>query len=198
MKGKWIVPIVLLLCLLGCAGNRTFWMDISYMPGPSVEKAERREVVAVNPFKDIRGDGTRLGDWARPRGRVDTFMASKPIDQAVTEAIANYFRSRGYRVVPYDGWDLKPVSLSGIPADLVVGGEVINLKSEAWTTVRTKVKVLVQLQIHVGRVAERKVLSQKMEISKEILGVTSRPERIEETLNKELSEAIDRVFQGIL
>jgi len=96
------------------------------------------------------------------------------------------------------GWDLKPGSLSRIPADLVVGGEVIQLKSEAWTTVRTKVKVHVQLQIHLGRVAERKVLSQKMEISKEILGVTSRPERIEETLNRELSEAIDRVFQGIL
>jgi hypothetical protein len=196
MKGKWIVSIVLFFCLLGCAGNRTFWMDIRYMP--SVEKADRGEVIAVNPFKGIGGDGTRLGDWVRPRGRVDTFMASKPIDQAVTEAIANYFRSRGCRVVPYEGWDLKPGSLSGIPADLVVGGEVINLKSEAWSTVRTKVKVLVQLQIHVGRVAEGKVLSQKMEISKEILGVTSRPERIEETLNKELSEAIDRVFQGIL
>jgi uncharacterized lipoprotein YajG len=198
MKGKWIVSIALLFCLLGCAGNRTYWMDIRYMPEPSVEKAERGEVIAVNPFTNIRGDGTRLGDWVRPRGRVDTFMASKPIDQAVTEAIANYFRSRGYRVVPYEGWDLKPGSLSGIPADLVVGGEVINLKSEAWSTVRTKVKVLVQLQIHLGKVAERKVLSQKMEISKEVLGVTSKPERIEETLNKELSEAIDRVFQGIL
>jgi uncharacterized lipoprotein YajG len=198
MKGKWIVSIALLFCFLGCAGNRTYWMDIRYMPEPSVEKAKRREVIAVNPFTDTRGDGTRLGDWVRPRGRVDTFMASKPIDQAVTEAIANYFRSRGYRVVPYEGWDLKPGSLSRIPADLVVGGEVINLKSEAWSTVRTKVKVLVQLQIHLGKVAERKVLSQKMEISKEVLGVTSKPERIEETLNKELSEAIDRVFQGIL
>jgi hypothetical protein len=93
---------------------------------------------------------------------------------------------------------LKPESLSRVPADLVVGGEVVKLKSEAWTTVRTKVRVLVQLQIHVGRVTEGKVLSQKMEISKEIVGVRSRPERIEETLNKELSEAIDRVFQGIL
>jgi len=198
MKAKWICLLVLLLCFWGCAGSRTFWMDIRYMPGPSVEKAERGEVVAVNPFKDVSGDGTRLGDWTRPRGQVDTFMASKPVDQAVTEAISNYFRSRGYRVVPHVGWDLKPGSLSHIPADLVVGGEVIQLKSEAWTTVRTKVKVHVQLQIHLGRVAERKVLSQKMEISKEILGVTSRPERIEETLNKELSEAIDRVFQGIL
>jgi len=50
----------------------------------------------------------------------------------------------------------------------------------------------------VGKVTERKVLSQKMEISKEIVGVGSRPASIEETLNKELSEAIDRVFQGIL
>jgi hypothetical protein len=64
--------------------------------------------------------------------------------------------------------------------------------------VRTRVKVFVQLQIHVGRVNEGKVLSQKMEISKEIVGVRSRVDRIEETLNKELSEAIDRVFQGIL
>jgi hypothetical protein len=80
----------------------------------------------------------------------------------------------------------------------VVGGEIIHLKSEAWTTVRTRVQVHVQLQIYVGKVREGKVLGQKMEISKEILGVTSRPERIEETLNMELSEAIDRVFRGIL
>jgi len=50
----------------------------------------------------------------------------------------------------------------------------------------------------VGKVGEKKVLSQKMEISKEIVGVTSRPESIEEALNKELSEAIDRIFEGIL
>ena len=198
MKAKWIYPLVLLLSLWGCAGGRTFWMDIRYIPGPLVEKAERGEVVAVNAFRDIRGDRERLGDWARPRGRVDTFMASKPVDQAITEAVSSYFLSRGYRVVPHMGWDLKPESLSRIPADLVVGGEVIHLKSEAWTTVRTKVKVHLQLRIHVGRVTEGKVLSQKMEISKEIIGVTSSPERIEETLNKELSEAIDRVFQGIL
>jgi hypothetical protein len=125
-------------------------------------------------------------------------MTSKPVDQAVTKAISDYFLSRKYRVINYPGWDLSPESLSGIPADLVVGGDIIHLKSEAWTTVRTRVKVHVQLQIHVGKVRERKVLSQKMEISKEIVGVTSRPENIEEALNKELSEAIDRVFQGIL
>jgi hypothetical protein len=125
-------------------------------------------------------------------------MASKPVDQAVTDAISGYFLLRGYRVVNYTGWDLSPESLSGIPANLVVGGEVIHLESDAWTSVRTRVKVLVQLQIYVGKVSEGKVLSQKMEISKEIIGVTSRPERVEETLNQELSEAIDRVFQGIL
>jgi uncharacterized lipoprotein YajG len=198
MKGKWIYPLVLLLSVWGCAGSRTFWMDIRYLPGPSVEKAEQGRVVAVNTFKDIRKDGERLGDWTRPKGRVDTFMASKPVDQAVTEAIADYFLSRGYRVVPHTGWDLTPEGLSGIRTDLVVGGEVIRLESEAWTTVRTRVKVHVQLQIRVGKVAEGKVLGQKMEISKEIVGVTSRPDRIEETLNRELSEAIERVFQSIL
>lgn len=198
MKGKWIFPLVLLFYLWGCAGSRTFWMDIRYLPGPSVEKAEQGRVVAVDAFKDIRKDGERLGDWTRPKGRVDTFMASKPVDQAVTEAIADYFLSRGYRVVRHAGWDLTPEGLSGIPADLVVGGEVIRLESGAWTTVRTRVKVHVQLQIHVGKVAEGKVSGQKMEISKEIVGVTSRPDRIEETLNRELSEAIERVFQGIL
>ena len=198
MKGKWLYLVVLLLSVWGCAGSRTFWMDIRYLPGPSVEKAEQGRAVAVNAFKDMRKDGERLGDWTRPKGRVDTFMASKPVDQAVTEAIADYFLSRGYRVVPHRGWDLTPEGLSGIPADLVVGGEVIRLESGAWTTVRTRVKVHVQLQIHVGKVAEGKVSGQKMEISKEIVGVTSRPDRIEDTLNRELSEAIERVFQGIL
>ena len=198
MKGKWIYPLIFLSYLWGCAGSRTFWMDIRYIPGSLAQKAERGQVVAVNGFRDIKGDRARVGDWTRPKGRVDTFMASKPVDQAVTEAVSEYFLSRGYRVIPYTGWDLGPESLSNIPADLVVGGEVIHLKSDAWTTVRTRVKVHVQLQIHVGKVAERKVLSQKMEISKEIVGVKSSPARIEETLNKELSEAIDRVFQGIL
>ncbi|UCD71009.1 MAG: hypothetical protein JSW70_08390 [Syntrophobacterales bacterium] len=198
MKEKWIYPLALLFYLLGCAPSRTFWMDIRYLPGTLAEKADQQQVVAVNPLKDIREDRARLGAWTRPKGRVDTFMASKPVDQAVTEALSDYFLSRGFRVIPYTSWDFRPESLSRIPADLVVGGEIIRLESEAWTTIRTKVKVHVQLQIHVGKVTERKVLSQKMEISKETVGVTSRPERIEETLNKELSEAIDRVFQGIL
>jgi uncharacterized lipoprotein YajG len=198
MKGKWLYLLVLLLSAWGCAGSRTFWMDIRYQPGPSVEKAEQGRIVAVNAFKDMRKDGERLGDWTRPKGRVDTFMASKPVDQAVTEAIADYFLSRGYRVVPHTGWDLTPEGLSGIPVDLVVGGEVIRLESGAWTTVRTRVKVHVELQMHVGNVAEGKVSGQKMEISKEIVGVASSPDRIEDTLNRELSEAIERVFQGIL
>jgi len=198
MKRKWIYPFVILFSLWGCAASLTFWMDIRYLPGPLVEKEERGQVVAVNAFRDIEEERARLGDWTRPRGRVDTFMASTPVDHSVTKAISDYFLSRGYRVIPYTDWDLKPESLSSIPADLVVGGEIIHLKSDAWTTIRTRVKVHVQLTIHVGKITERKVLSQKMEISKEIVGVKSSPARIEETLNKELSEAIDRVFQGIL
>jgi uncharacterized lipoprotein YajG len=173
-------------------------MDIQYLSGPFSENVEGKRVVAINALKDIREDRARLGAWTRPRGRVDTFMASKPVDQAVTEAISEYFISRKYRVIEYTDWDLSPEGLSRIPADLVVGGEVIHLESNAWTSVRTKVNVHVQLQIHVGKVSEGKVLRQKMEISKEIVGVTSKPERIEETLNQELSEAIDRVFQGML
>ncbi|MCK5553117.1 MAG: hypothetical protein KAJ09_08230, partial [Deltaproteobacteria bacterium] len=126
-------------------------MDIRYIPGPSAKKTDREKVVAVNAFRDVGSDTERLGEWTRPKGRVDTFMSSKPVDQAVTKAISDYFVSRGYRVVPYTDWDLKPESLSRIRADLVVGGEVLKLKSEAWTSVRTRVKVFVQLQIHVGR-----------------------------------------------
>ena len=48
------------------------------------------------------------------------------------------------------------------------------------------------------KVKEEQVVAQKMEISKEIVGVTSKPERIEAALNRELSEAIERVFQGVL
>jgi hypothetical protein len=199
MKGKWFWALALFFFLLGCGASRTYWMDIQYLSGPIAENVEGKRIVAVNTFKDIREDRARLGAWTRPKGRLDTFMASKPVDQAVTEAVSDYFRLRKYRVISSTGWDLSPESLSRIPADLVVGGEVILLKSEAWTTtLRTKVNVHVQLQIHVGKVKEGKVLRQKMEISKEIVGVTSRPERIEETLNQELSEAIDRVFQGIL
>ena len=198
MKGKWFSAFALFLYLLGCGASRTYWMDIQYLSGSFSENVEGKRVVAINALKDIRKDRARLGAWTRPRGRVDTFMASKPVDQAVTEAISDYFISRRYRVIEYADWDLTPEGLSRIPADLVVGGEIIHLESNAWTGVRTKVNVHVQLQIHVGKVSEGKVLRQKMEISKEIVGVTSRPERIEETLNQELSEAIDRVFQGML
>ncbi|NIS60817.1 MAG: hypothetical protein GTO13_09000 [Proteobacteria bacterium] len=198
VKEKWFWALVLFFSLLGCGASRTYWMDLQYLSGPIAENVEGKQIVAVSGFTDIREERDRLGAWTRPRDRLDTFMASKPVDQAVTQAISDYFLSRKYRVVNYTGWDLSPESLSRIPADLVVGGEIIQLKSEAWTSLRTKVRVHVQLQIHVGKVREGKVLRQKMEISKEIVGVTSSPERIEETLNKELSEAIDRVFQGVL
>lgn len=198
MKEKWFWALVLIFSLLGCGASRTYWMDLQYLSGPLAENVEGKQIVAVTVFRDIREERDRLGAWTRPRDRLDTFMASKPVDQAVTQAISDYFLSRKYRVVNYTGWDLSPESLSRIPADLVVGGEIIQLKSEAWTSLRTKVRVHVQLQIHVGKVREGRVLRQKMEISKEIVGVTSRPEKIEEMLNKELSEAIDRVFQGVL
>ncbi len=198
MSGKWFWTLVLLSSVWGCGASRTYWMDIQYLSDPVSKNGGKGRVVAINAFKDTREDRNQLGTWVRPRGQVVAFMASKPVDQAVTEAISGYFRLRGYQVVSSTGWDLRPESLSRIPADLVVGGEIIHLKSEAWTTVRTRVQVHVQLQIYVGKVREGEVLGQKMEISKEILGVTSRPERIEETLNMELSEAIDRVFQGIL
>lgn len=198
MKGRWLWVLALLFSVWGCAVSRTFWMDIRYLPESSQEKIKESRVVAINPFRDMRKDGVRLGAWTRPRGRVDTFMASKPVDQAVTEAISGYFRSRGYRVIEYADWDLRPESLSGISADYVVGGEINRLDGDAWTSVRTRVQLHVQLQIHVGKVKEEKVVGQKMEISKEIVGVTSKPERIEAALNRELSEAIERVFQGIL
>ncbi len=198
MRIKWFWTLVLLSSVWGCGASRNYWMDIQYLSDPVSKHGGKGRVVAINAFKDIREDRNQLGTWLRPRGQVVTFVASKPVDQAVTEAISRYFRLRGYQVVSSTGWDLRPESLSRIPAELVVGGEIIHLKSEAWTTVRTKVQVHVQLQIYVGKVSEGKVLGQKMEISKEILGVTSRPERVEDTLNKELSEAIDRVFQGIL
>ncbi len=198
MKGRWVWFLVLLFFVLGCVASRTFWMDIQYLPGSSLEKVKEPRIVAVNPFRDMRKDGVRLGAWTRPRDRVDTFMASKPVDQAVTKAISDYFLSRGYRVIDYADWDLKPESLSHISADYVIGGEIIRLESDAWTSVRTRVKLYVQLQIHVGKVKEGRVEGQKMEISKEIVGVTSKPEKIEEALNGELSEAIERAFRGIL
>lgn len=198
MKGRWLWVLALLFFIWGCAGSRTFWMDIRYLPGSSQEKIKESRVVAISPFRDMRKDGVRLGAWTRPRDRVDTFMASKPVDQAVTEAISGYFRSRGYRVVEHADWDLRPESLSRISADYVVGGEINRLNGDAWTSVRTRVQLHVQLQIYVGKVKEEKVVGQKMEISKEIVGVTSKAERIEAALNQELSEAIERAFQGIL
>jgi hypothetical protein len=62
-------------------------MDIQYIPGPSAQKTGREKVVAVNAFRDVGSDTERLGEWTRPKGRVDTFMSSKPVDHAVSKAI---------------------------------------------------------------------------------------------------------------
>ena len=156
-----------LLLLTACAGARTFVVDLTYVPqSPPVLKAEKT-VVAIAPFMDKRDGKRDVGVRTKLDGSVDQFItAPDSVSEQVRKAVERYLRANGFQTVAISEWDFRPESLSGMEADLVVGGEVRRLWIDAESMVgRTVIHTDLEITVCLGRPQENKVFQQKMEMS---------------------------------
>jgi len=189
-----------LLLLTACAGARTFVVDLTYVPqSPPVLEAEKT-VVAIAPFMDKRHGTRNVGLRRKLDGSVDQFVtAPDSVSEQVRKAVGRYLRANGFQTVAISEWDLQPESLSGMEADLVVGGEIRRLWIDAESMVgRTVIHSDLEITVCLGRPKENKVFQQKMQMSQENTEIVFSPDQVEKRLNEGLSEIIESVFESLM
>ncbi len=195
----WQFALIFLL-LAACGGRKTYPVDLRYVPQtPPSLKAEKAKV-AVAPVINKRSTRNDVGIRKKLDGSVDQFTtAPTTVSEGVQKAIEKFLRAHGFTVVETPEWDFKPESLSRIDAHLVVGGEINRFWSRAESKVgRTIVRTELDLTIYLGKPEEGKVLSQSVEIDREVTQIIFSSDKIEKTLNESLSEAIESAFAKLL
>ncbi|MDY7031461.1 MAG: hypothetical protein SVY10_06070 [Thermodesulfobacteriota bacterium] len=196
---------ILLICLIpGCAGSKTYLIDLKYIPDQSELKDNRSGkpvTIGIKTFEDSRLEKENLGKRIRTGGKVDIFKPYLvPVNQAVTQAVKDHLIAKGHEVVEILNWDLTPETLSDVLQDvqLVVGGTVESLRSEVESSItRTRIQSNVKLVVYIGNIKENKVITKKIESMPEVTGVLFNPKKVGESLNQTITEAIERIFKDI-
>jgi len=199
---KLIVLLLFLvfLVLSACGASRTYLVDINYVPQiPPTLKVEPT-TVAVAPFMDGRSHGNDVGIRNKLDGSFDRYTtAPATVGEAIRKAVERFLRGNDLKTVNIETWDLRPESLSQMETDMVVGGEISRFWVQADSMAgRTIIKTDIELTIYVGMPREGKVLSQKMQLSREITHIIFSSEKLEEMLNESLSDVIESAFAELL
>ena len=200
---KWLIRCQLLwlfLLLSACGGKKAYLVELNYMPQVPPRVGMSEAAVALAPFIDLRTNKEDVGIRTKLDGGVDRYITSPgSVREGVEKAVERFLRSNRYRILGTVGWDLRPESLSGVSADLVVGGEIYRFWGQADSMVgRTVIKTELEMAIYVGKPRERRVHQQKMELSREVTQLRFSPEKMEEMLNESLSEVIESAFAKLL
>ena len=196
--------MLLMLAILGCASGKIYLINLKYVPEKTTTQAihpEKPLTIGVQTFEDARRNKDDVGRRIRLRGQVDIFRSDLvPINEAVTQAVRDYLKSRGHRVVDIQRWDLSAGGLSAVPdtIDRVIGGKVEVLWTEAESFVtHTKIKSRVKLLIYIGKVEKRKVIMRKVESTPEMTEILFRPGRVAKSLNETTTQVIERLLDDL-
>jgi len=195
----WQFALIFLL-FSACGASRTYLVDLKYVPQTPPGLKAKPKIVAVAPFIDMRSHKNDVGIGKKRDGSVDRYTTAPiTVSEGVKKAVEKFLRNNGLEVVEIQEWDLKPESLSKIDAEMVVGGQINRFWSQADSmTGRTLIKTELELVVYVGKPQERKVLSQKIEMDREITQIIFSSGKIEEILNESLSEIIESAFAKLL
>ena len=191
---------LLLVSISGCMGGRTLSIDVSYdtqrAPESPFAGAPELEVVLI-PFEKAGGVKDVFGRWVGLRGKEDKLRSSKPVEDAVTDALAAYLKKVGFDVTMAPrGTD--PESYTSVPPDIVMHGTVEAFSTEAESVLgSTKIKTEVRLRVLIVNVRDGSRLTVNVEGSSEPVTVVSfDPDVFRDTVNEVLSEAVERIFSG--
>ncbi|MFH1625535.1 MAG: hypothetical protein ABID54_10345 [Pseudomonadota bacterium] len=196
--------VLVILSVVGCAGGRIYLVNLKYLPEKTTGQAIRRDkplTVGVQTFEDLRTKKDDVGRRVRLQGQVDVFRSDPvPINEAVTQAVRDYLKSRGYRVVDIQNWDLSPEGLSAIPENIhrVIGGKVEALWTEAESFLtHTKIKSRVKLLVCIGKVEKRKVITREVESTPEMTEILFSPGTVGKSLNETTIQVIERTLDDL-
>ena len=197
MKVKVFSPLALfvMIFVVACTGVRIYSIPLSYQPRKTFPSLQQKfgSSVGIAPFKDERQDKSHIGIHFPLQG-LATYFESLPIplERALQKSFRDALSWSGVKVVPVSTWDGTPGSLKDIDADSVVTVEIKKFWTEGKASLlRTHIRSRVQLVIYFGVKSEGKVFTRNVEMEKEVTVVRSTPERVEEIINRILSDAFD-------
>ncbi|NWG03212.1 MAG: hypothetical protein HXY44_10205 [Syntrophaceae bacterium] len=191
-----------ILCLgfyvLGCAKAGTHSLSLRYQPTKEFSSLQQKigSTLAMAPFEDQRSDTLYIGLHTTARGEAHYFKSDPfPLEKAIQESLSNVLIRYGVKILPLSHWDGRPESLKNMETDSVLMVEI----KKFWTdgeasTFKTKMKVAVQLTLHLGVKKEGKVFTRNVEAEREMTVARSTPEKVEAMINQILAD----IFDGFL
>jgi hypothetical protein len=193
-----LVLFCLMATLHGCAGSRTYLIEVKYIGQKGSPRTSL--MVGVCPFEDLRGkvQPGEIGLRHRRGKEVDFLKAEgMSVSQSVTRAVKDYFSERGYKVTDYAQWNKDLQGLSGAPKaiSLVVGGNIESFMVEARSGIAvTKTTYRVKLVAFIGQVPQKKVVIRTVESAPTTKGMGFDIVEVRDKLNNTLTEAIQNLF----
>jgi len=207
MKGKVLIFLMissLIAVLSGCAGSRTYLIDVKYVPAkkaPPASELQKAKVVGICPFEDARKEQPKdtIGIRHRTGKEVDLLkVAGISVSQSITRAVKDYFTGRGFEVTDCKGWDKSPEGLARLPQDLslVVRGTIESFAVNARSgVVTTEIHYRVKMAVSIGQIKEGKVVIRTVDSAPQTKKISFDPGKVGATLNQTLTEVIESLFK---
>ncbi|MBL8044402.1 MAG: hypothetical protein JNL86_15955 [Nitrospira sp.] len=193
IAGQWCLAVGLAV-LWGCAGTGEM-VSVNVQPQqPFVQSGQPEPLkIVIEPFEDLRGDRSKIGQRTHLGGGVTNFNVSGGSPGVtVAEALAEALRWRGWN---RRGWDARVVQ-SGVGvsgADIVIGGEIVNFSANAKSRVfNTKLTGESRLVVKVKNAADDSTTQRNIqgEQTKLVFWFTS--EDVETLMSGLLQDGIER------
>ena len=151
--GAILVLFLGLFFLGGCAGSKTYLLNLSYNPlgTPQFLSISAKPVtLAIYQFEDVRPDRLYLGRRVYRDGMVDFFKPDAgTVEQVVTQSVVKAMEKAGFKVARIN----RPLNqdkedFKNIPGDVALGGRIEALWVEAKTgyaTTDTEAKMRIKV-----------------------------------------------------
>ncbi len=153
IHGAILAALLGFVILAGCAGSKTYLLNLSYSPLGTPQFlpiSAKPATLAVYQFEDVRPDRVYLGRRVYRDGMVDFFKPDAgTVQEVVTESVVKAMEKAGFKITRVN----RPLNqdkedFKNIPADVVLGGRIEALWVEAksgYTTTNTDAKLRIKV-----------------------------------------------------
>jgi hypothetical protein len=197
---RWFLMLILSFLIVSCAKGGTYPLYLRYQPMKEFPSLQQKigSTLAITPFRDERPETLYVGIHTPLRGISSYFKSDPfPLEKAITESLSSALSRYGVKTISILDWDGKPGSLKNMEADSILMIEIKRFWTEGkGAPFRTNAKTLIQFVIHLGVKKEEKVFSRNVEVEKEMTVNRLTPERVEETMNRILTDIFDSFFSN--
>jgi len=149
VNGAILALLLGLISLSGCAGSKTYLLNLSYNPLGTPQFlpiSAKPATLAIYQFEDVRPDRLYLGRRVYRDGMVDFFKPDAgTVEQVVTQSVVKAMEKAGFKITRVN----RPLNqdkedFKSIPGDVALGGRIESLWVEAktgYTTTDTEAKM---------------------------------------------------------